>query len=221
MIQRILKNYLQANNNISEILSAYGYANTIEKQVPVDKLNQPLPWLTYPAIHFISQLNLKDKDVLEWGSGYSSKYFASRCKNVISIENNKDWFDNISKDKSSNQTIILVENTKESYVDVVAKINKKFDIIVIDGQLFRKECAVISKNYLKEGGMIILDNSDWFKSAAKVLYESDLIQVDFHGFGPINNYTWVTSIFFHRKFRMEYLEYQPNYAIGGLYHLVE
>jgi hypothetical protein len=80
MIQRILKNYLQANNNISEILSEYGYANTIEKQVPVDKLNQPLPWFTYPAIHFISQLNLKDKDVLEWGSGYSSKYFASICK---------------------------------------------------------------------------------------------------------------------------------------------
>ena len=44
--------------------------------------------------------------------------------------------------------------------------------------------------------MLILDNSDWYPNSVAFLQENlRWIQIDFHGFGPIDNYTWTTSIF--------------------------
>lgn len=44
--------------------------------------------------------------------------------------------------------------------------------------------------------MLILDNSDWYPSTIKYLQKNlNWVQIDFHGFGPINSYTWTTSIF--------------------------
>ncbi len=66
--------------------------------------------------------------------------------------------------------------------------------------------------------MIILDNSDWYKNTAKLLRDKlDLIEVDFHGFGPINNYTWTTSIFFSRNFRFSPInDIQPHFSKAAI-----
>ena len=54
---------------------------------------------------------------------------------------------------------------------------------------------------LKPGGFIVLDNSDWYPNAARVLREADLIQVDFHDFRPQHHYRCTTSLFMHHAFR--------------------
>jgi len=71
--------------------------------------------------------------------------------------------------------------------------------------------------------LVILDNSDRYKETSKYLREElDLIEVDFHGFGPINNYTWTTSIFLSRNFKFKAIDNsQPNYSISGLHHSAE
>lgn len=56
--------------------------------------------------------------------------------------------------------------------------------------------------------MLILDNSDWYpKSVAFLREKLRWMQTDFHGFGPINNYTWTTSIFVN-PVRYNELRYQ-------------
>jgi hypothetical protein len=58
--------------------------------------------------------------------------------------------------------------------------------------------------------MLILDNSDWYPNSVSFLQgELGWIQADFHGFGPINNYTWTTSVFLNPK-RYQELKYQKN-----------
>ena len=56
-----------------------------------------------------------------------------------------------------------------------------------------------SRSRKKKGGgaiMLILDNSDRYPNKLKFLKEKlGWMQIDFHGFGPINSYTWTTSIF--------------------------
>jgi hypothetical protein len=54
---------------------------------------------------------------------------------------------------------------------------------------------------LRPGGFVILDNSDWFPNAARVLREADLIQVDFHDFRPQHHYRCTTSLFMHPDYR--------------------
>lgn len=208
-------------SRIAEIFNQYGYINTLNLGEPLDFNLKPIPWYTYPAIHFLDQLDISKKTVFEWGSGNSSLFYANRCEEVVSIENHKDWYAKISSTKRENQTIHLVENDLESYVNIIKRIDRKYDIIVIDGELFRTECSKIALNYLNNGGIIILDNSDWFKNAAKELNNANLIQVDFHGFGPINDYTWTTTFYFHQNYKFSYKGDLPSYSIGGLNHLVE
>lgn len=48
---------------------------------------------------------------------------------------------------------------------------------------------------------IVLDHSDWHPLTAKFLCKDlDLLQVDFHGFGPINPDAWTAAVFFSRNY---------------------
>jgi len=44
--------------------------------------------------------------------------------------------------------------------------------------------------------MVIFDNSDWYESTIRD-FDSELgwHRIDFCGLGPINGYTWVTSVY--------------------------
>ena len=71
---------------------------------------------------------------------------------------------------------------------------------------------------IKEDGMIIIDNSDWFENSTKFIRDKlDFIQIDFYGFRPSKHNTSVTSIFFSRKSNFKTItKKQPSFAIGGL-----
>ena len=98
------------------------------------------------------------------------------------------------------------------YAEAAARPGRNFDCIIVDGSA-RKRCAGAALKYLKPGGLMILDNSDWFPNTAKLMREAGLIQVDFHGFGPINGYSWTTSFFLSRDFKPKLSEArQPLYS---------
>jgi hypothetical protein len=193
----------------------YGHKNSVLKQAAIDSYGNPIPWYTYPAIEYLKQIDMQHYDVFEWGSGNSSLFFSERCHSVISIESNPEWFEYVSKNKSANQTVIFSE--KADYVEKIKSFNKKFDIIIID-DILRYQCAQIAQNYLNVGGIIILDNSDWFKKTAVKIASENLIQIDFHGFGPINNYCWTTTIFLSKNCNIQYLNNnQLSNPIGGIH----
>ena len=87
---------------------------------------------------------------------------------------------------------------KKNFSKYISLANDSFDIFIIDGK-YQKECLdYIVK--LKTGVMIILDNADWYPNAVGFLQDKlQWIQIDFHGFGPINNYTWTTSLFINPR----------------------
>ena len=114
---------------------------------------------------------------------------------------NCEWFNTINKNRLDNQKIIFLEK-KDDYIKAISSQNRKFDVIVIDGK-YRHQCSKNAVKSLAKGGIIILDNSDRFPKTVEVLREHNLIQVNFNGFGPINNYTWTTSIFFSRDFNFK------------------
>ena len=183
---------------VDNLVDKYGYLETMRKQKPVDAYSQPIPWFTYPAIEYISQLDLREKRVFEWGSGNSSAFFAERCKQIISVESDKKWYDYGVQNLRSNQQIIFREEL--SFIDAIEEFSSKFDLIIIDS-IRRYECALKALNFLEPGGLIILDNSDWYPNTSSLLREvGNLIEIDMHGFGPINSYSWTTSVYLHRDF---------------------
>ena len=106
--------------------------------------------------------------VLEWGSGGSTLEIAKRVKNLYSIEHNKEWFDKVNAELSSNAFLFHIprnqeeksgdDGTLEDYFDYVnypKTFGKKFDIIFIDGRA-RVECAKVSLDLLKKTGSIFI-----------------------------------------------------------------
>ena len=95
-------------------------------------------------------------------------------------------------------------------------------VIVLNGDgctLMNLGCLVTLAAHPAAVYLVILDNADWFPNSAKTLREAGLLQVDMHGFGPINDYTWTTSFFFSRDCHLEPLGgLQPHPPIGGLGH---
>ncbi|MEM4655157.1 MAG: hypothetical protein QXL34_06700 [Thermosphaera sp.] len=150
---------------------------------------------------------------LNLGAGNSSIYWSRRCKKITCVEHDPNWYEHIRKFVREPCEIVL-RQTKEEYVNEIMKRGISYDCVIIDGK-WRKLCALVAGDYLKPRGIVILDNSDWYPCAAKVLREKyNLIQVNFCGFGPINDYTWITSIFFSRDYDIKTNE-DPK-AIGGL-----
>ncbi|MEO5911171.1 MAG: hypothetical protein ABIP95_09810 [Pelobium sp.] len=221
MIRRFIKsvkvflnpNAYQLSSGALNILEEnHGHFKSLKSKSCVNSNDEPIPWFTYPAIEYISQLNLTEKNILEWGSGNSSLFFSKISKTITSIEDNEDWYNKVSHNKRPNHEIIL--SNADNYASIPLTLGKKFDIIIIDG-IRRDECAKVALEVLEEGGLIIYDNSDRDPEVCGFLRNADLIQVDMHGFGPINNYTWTTSYFFSRKFNFQPIDNQPRLSIGG------
>jgi len=193
----------------------YAWLKSVETQKPIDSENMEIPWFTFPAIEYLSQIDMRDFDIYEWGSGNSSKFFARRCRSITSIESNLEWFDYGSDNLEENQKIKLLNY--QEYATEIDKENMKYDVIIIDG-IDRYECAKAALNNIKKGGMIILDNSDWNPNACELLRSSlQYIEVDFHGFGPINSYSWTTSVFIDKNAKLMNLkDRQPHYSKAAI-----
>jgi len=131
------------------------------------------PWLTASAILLLDNW-LKKTDVgFEWGSGRSTIWFASRVSKVISIEENKAWFDIVTARLNENSIANRVdyrfvecglreqdERSSHPYVDVVNEMaDASLDFALVDGNL-RLACLRSVQSKIKPGGLLILDNAN-------------------------------------------------------------
>lgn len=209
-----IRPFLYAIKILKVIEMDYGHFRSALKGIPIDNRNNPLPWYSYPAIDYLNQLNLSKKIVFEYGSGYSTLFWSRKTKQVISVEDNHKWFEKI-KLMSRTRKNINLKYINKNYPSSIKDFKRKFDIIVIDGSQ-RPECAKTSIKYLKKGGIVILDNSDWFPKTAKFL-RSKFLEIDFSGLVPSLPYSTTTSFFLSKNTLLEGSR-QPNHPLGGLKH---
>lgn len=199
------------------LTQAYGHSRSVDEKMCVDGVGDPIPWYTYPAIEFLAHLDLSAKHVFEYGLGNSSYFLSRNCATVTSVDIDWDWYQKIAAHKRPNMDIRFAADRRSYVSSIQTPDNRQYDIIVVDGS-YRLECCHAAIQRFAPGGLIILDNSDWFQESAAFLASQDLLQVDFHGFGPINNYTWTTSFFFSRSFKTSYKALNPGYSLGSIKH---
>ena len=142
------------------------------------KDNPGVPWMAPGAISWLESNIANDFKILEWGSGGSTKWFANRCEKIVSVENQKGWYDKVKKDLANDEVenvdyrfvevnedidqIKAIENKEcPPYVAVVKEFDKKFfNLVVIDGPL-RHICIPNVEEHIAPGGYVLLDNSNW------------------------------------------------------------
>ena len=216
------------------LLRDQGYFRSVTAGEYRDENNGYLPWFTYPAIEALKNWDLSDKRVFEYGSGYSTLFWASRAQEVISVEHNPQWEQKIAGLAPANAKIILapIDEAKNDYhpsaetlaelaryAETIDQSGGRFQIIVIDGYArsrVRYRCARAALPHLDDNGLVILDNSDWLPATAMFLRQSGLIEVDLSGPVPGNDNHQTTSFFFTRQFDFKSAgPRQPLPPIGG------
>lgn len=194
----------------------YAHLETVRRKACVDNRGTPIPWYTYPAIEYIRQIDWSEKTVFEYGCGNSTLFWAGLARRVTSVESDAAWFETI-RSRLPAHCDLLLEPEMPAYARAVERQGGTFDVIVVDGR-HRREAAERALPFLAHGGLVILDNSDWYPKTSEVLREANLLEVDMSGFGPINDYTWTTSFYFHRDFAWKPADrVQPRWGLGSIH----
>jgi hypothetical protein len=180
----------------------YAHLRSVLSHSSVDADGRPVPWYTYPAIEYLKQLDFREARVFEYGGGNSTLFWASVAREVVSVDDDEQWYATLVPSLPKNGTLLL-ETDLSRYADVINRFPGGFDIVVVDGAArgqTRLKCCRHAVHHLRRGGMVILDNSDWLPESARTLREAGLIQVDMTGLIPIGGHTQTTSLFLDREF---------------------
>jgi hypothetical protein len=201
---------------VENLDSAYGHSTTRERGVCVNKEGLSIPWMTYPFLNYLNQLNLEDRTIFEWGSGGSTLYFSRQGATVTTVDSSAEWYDYVAKEGPDRVNQFKAE--RENYIQAISREKTRYDIIVIDGDsATRLDCTKLAPEFLNPKGIIVFDNSDWYPASCNMLRDRGFTQIDFAGFGPINHYQWCTSLFFKGAIGIErkMQNAEANFIPGG------
>lgn len=124
--------------------------------------NPDAPWLTPDAIAILdSWLRPTDRGV-EWGSGRSTRWFGNRVASLLSIEHDAEWYARVTRTLPPSVDYRMLDG--QGYVDAGRELaDSSLDFALVDGQThFRDACALLAIAKLRPGGMLIIDNANWF-----------------------------------------------------------
>ena len=128
-------------------------------------------------------------DVLEWGSGYSTKYFPELLqKNNTeytwkAMEHNQQWYEKVKAFGTRGVELVLADKDSKEYLEPEGK----FDVIYVDGRN-RVKCLKHARKVLKPNGVILLHD------AQRERYQEGL--KGFHGrfIGAKSPVLWVGTV---------------------------
>lgn len=192
-IHRLLPPAGKAMRVLQTLMVRRAQWQSIRTGLPVDAQGRPIPWITYPALDYLSQLDFSQSSVLEYGGGQSSLWWAERAESVTTVEGEGEWAATLRRCAPANLTIIGPVEAP-AYAQAPLGSGQTYHVIIIDG-LMRFDSAKASLPFLAPGGFLLLDNADWHPHVCAWLRAQGLVEIDFHGFGPVNDYTWCTSLF--------------------------
>lgn len=189
----------------------FGHQDSIRAKHSFWVNGEPIPWMSYPAIAYLMQIDFSTKKVFEYGGGASTLFWARRAAKVVTVENDQSWFEACQETLAPNVEMHLLQG--EDYVRCVAN-GAPHDVIVIDGR-WRYDCAMYCGEFLADGGFIILDNSERHPQITQKFRDDGLMQIDFIGFAPQLKHISSTSFFFRRDCALQPLSWaQPRYMPG-------
>jgi predicted O-methyltransferase YrrM len=150
-------------------------------------LHPNVPWLTPAAIEFLDA-HLKASDVgLEFGSGRSTLWFARRVARLTSVEHDRAWYERVSRrlaeSRVANVEYRLCDSDpfkdprpwitgvssgsdegaeRSGYVRTIDSFaDASLNVVLIDG-IFRPACALRVIPKLCPGGLLAVDNINWY-----------------------------------------------------------
>ena len=179
-------------------LKQSGYVESIRQHQPLEEHGDPIPWMNYQVIHFLRTRLRQEHHLFEYGSGFSTEFYAGLVGKVVSVEHDTNWFKRLQQSKPDNVEVIYRDIVDiESYCSAAKQQGENYDIIVVDGRE-RVRCIKSSVEQLTTRGVIILDDSarERYREGMTFLRQRGFKQLDFIGLKPGGISTHQTTIFY-------------------------
>ncbi len=163
-----------------------GWFKAVNMNASVDADNNTIPWISYNAVQFIGSRLKKSFDIFEFGSGYSTLFYAAKVNSVTTVEHDKEWYDKISGFLPGNVTLIYKELVRGGdYCKTTLASGKKYDAIIVDGR-DRVNCMLNSFSALKDNAVLILDDSgrDYYRESIEFYEKKGFRRIDLEGISP-------------------------------------
>jgi SAM-dependent methyltransferase len=126
-----------------------------------------LPWMVSSAVRAIADSIPRDAQVLEFGSGNSTAWFAQRARLVLSLEYDERWAAAV-RARLANANVANCDLRVMPLAEVIPFVqglpDDSFDLIVVDNHetagVTRLDCLMAARTKVKPGGILVLDDSD-------------------------------------------------------------
>jgi len=200
-IRQKLVRLIRPLSSLIFFLTTFDYKISIRIKPKINGVHYP--YISTSAVKWLMSLNLKDKKILEFGSGYSSIFFCERGAKVYAVERDNEWKERINCHLSNlDKNITFVDGNK---LDEVGKII--FDIIFIDDNIREQRLSYAIKN-LKEEGIIIFDNSERYPELMNETNKQGFLIFNFWGNCADTHKQICTSVMLKNKnFKQTFLEF--------------
>jgi len=182
-------------------LHTTGWMETLRRQYPCRPDGSELPWMNYPVIAFLERRLTPDLDLFEYGSGYSTLFFARHVRSTVSVEHDRAWHDKLQPQLPANARLLFVEMDRDGrYCRSIHETGGSYDFVVVDGR-DRVNCLRQAVDRLTARGVVLLDDSQREEYAPGIAFarERGFSVLDFEGLKPTGKVIERTTLFYRRE----------------------
>ena len=144
----------------SSELRKSGWFESVGASQPIAKDGSVVPWMNYAIVDLFKERLNDGLSMFEYGSGFSTCFFAARVKSIKSVEYDEQWHEKVVQMVPSNASVVFEPyDESPTYREAILRDEDSYDVIVIDGQ-DRVGCIRVASDRLSQQGVIVLDDSD-------------------------------------------------------------
>jgi hypothetical protein len=178
-------------------LAETGWTRSVASGTVVDRQGAPLPWATLPFVDFIAPRLRSSWNVFEYGAGASTRFFASRVREVVAVEHDEGFAARLRPQLPANARLLVRARGSATYVAAVAECDPPLELVSVDGE-DRVRCIDAALPRLAPGGVLVLDDAERpeYGPAVVALAKAGFRAVEFWGVAPGGVMRKCTSVFY-------------------------
>jgi predicted O-methyltransferase YrrM len=132
-----------------------------------DLKNVTPPWVVQGAIDWLLSRSYRFERVYEFGAGNSIEFWGTLGRDAVCIEHDTEWFKKLLPKCPDNVQLWRYERPYHGHI--LTYPDNFFDFVFVDGR-DRVQCMIAATNKVREGGYLMLDNSERPKYAEGIAH---------------------------------------------------
>jgi hypothetical protein len=179
----------------SGYLSQVGWIESRAEGLAHDKVGNPIPWFTYPAIQLLNDRICPEWCVLEFGAGMGTLWWSNRVREVVAVEHDDTWAAQVST-RCKARVLRADGVSAEAYIHPSLG-SGPYDVVIVDG-LHRNECLAAAPELLAISGVIVLDDAQRVEYLPGIvaLRRLGFRMLELHGPQPVSKHPGCTAILY-------------------------